>query len=349
MQNDTKIFLIIKPNKILVKPNIENITIISIVNTDDLSNYELAYQTTKCYSLVYGYDFITVNINYYKNILSKCNQTDFMFKRHCFLSYYLKEIIPYSKYVLFIDADIGVINPTHNLTKYLPIKDEEILFEERIFNYEISAGSYFVKNDVYARDLLLKWANFEKFIPNAFSGSDNVALHPFLFKYLPPKYKNHSVVCQNLWETSQTYNDLERYVACLRYFMKNYFIETKNLNDEEYYLDNGKIKIIKKLSKRKWVRDVWLTESKFSDNDFMLHGLKKSAINSNAFASWTQIIYLNNYNISKCKSETFYENWVYNWNFMTTNVEIKMLLKNVIGNIDKKFHNIIKDLNIKII
>ncbi|CEF59671.1 N-acetyllactosaminide beta-1,3-N-acetylglucosaminyltransferase [Strongyloides ratti] len=214
-----------------------------------------------------------------------------MFKRHCFLSYYLQEVIPYSKYVLFIDADIGVINPIHNLTKYLPVGNEEILFEERIFNYEISAGSYFIRNSIYTRKLLLKWAEFEKYIPNSFTGSDNVALHPYLLKYIPKNYKNGTFICNEIWYKSKSFYDTERYVACIKYFMNNYFIKTNNYNDNEYYLDNGKIKIIKKLSKRKWVRDVWLIDNQFSENDFMLHGLKKSAINSNDFGSWKQIPY----------------------------------------------------------
>lgn len=49
-------------------------------------------------------------------------------------------------YVLYIDADMGVINPCHTIQEYLDINDKvEIIFYERYYDHEIAAGSYLVR------------------------------------------------------------------------------------------------------------------------------------------------------------------------------------------------------------
>ena len=49
-------------------------------------------------------------------------------------------------YILYIDADMGVINPCHTIQEYIdPDPTTQIIFYERYYDHEIAAGSYLVK------------------------------------------------------------------------------------------------------------------------------------------------------------------------------------------------------------
>ncbi|VDK47329.1 unnamed protein product [Gongylonema pulchrum] len=49
-----------------------------------------------------------------------------------------------SKYVLFVDSDMGVINPKRRIEEFI-VKDKDIVFCNRLWNVEIMAGSYLAK------------------------------------------------------------------------------------------------------------------------------------------------------------------------------------------------------------
>lgn len=66
----------------------------------------------------------------------------FFFQRHCVTAQFLLEN-DYN-YVLFIDADMGVINPDRRIEEYI-LYDKDIIFYNRIWNFEIMAGSFIAK------------------------------------------------------------------------------------------------------------------------------------------------------------------------------------------------------------
>lgn len=52
------------------------------------------------------------------------------------------------KWILFLDADIGVINPRHEIEEFIHERTDaeiELIFFERLITWEIMAGSYLAK------------------------------------------------------------------------------------------------------------------------------------------------------------------------------------------------------------
>jgi hypothetical protein len=96
-----------------------------------------------------------------------------MFRRHCYASLSL----PKYDYMLFLDADVGVINPTHLIEEWI---DERVnvIFYDRLWNHEIMTGGYLIKNSAYSIEFLKNFAYFFNDLPkDRYTGSDNGAIH----------------------------------------------------------------------------------------------------------------------------------------------------------------------------
>ena len=79
-----------------------------------------------------------------------------MFRRHCLVVEFLtNRTVTEVDWILFLDADIGVINPEHMLEEYLIDDvsgtniDADLIFHRRLFNGEIMAGTYFARFSVF--------------------------------------------------------------------------------------------------------------------------------------------------------------------------------------------------------
>ncbi|CEF60305.1 Protein of unknown function DUF273 family-containing protein [Strongyloides ratti] len=272
-----------------------------------------------------------------------------MYQRHCILSNYMMAKTNHSDIILFLDADMAIINPNQLIEDYMQKDNEEIIFYERMYNHEIMAGSYFIRNNYYGHKFLKNWANYDFLKPKSFDGSDNVGLHNvlidmFITKDVKKDYNN----CKKLWKLSRNYNDIRIYIACLRVILNNNnekIVDSKNLNsyESEYYsYDKGRISIVKKLSKKKWARDIWLENSKWSTQDFILHDVKLKNLNSNTFRMWISPWKILNFNVYKCNDDKYYENWTYNIELIKKKKYMKLQLREYFFSVDNKFRNDVK-------
>uniref|UniRef100_A0A0K0EC05 Glyco_trans_2-like domain-containing protein n=1 Tax=Strongyloides stercoralis TaxID=6248 RepID=A0A0K0EC05_STRER len=286
--------------------NANEIAIVIIIDNETITNYEQAVKTVHCYSIHYNYTFIIINDNKNSSFGTNCLQKDFMFRRHCIISDYGLKFEDIIKYIVFIDGDIGVVNPLHRIEEYLPKNKEEILFYDRIFNKEIAAGSYIIKNNLYTRNLLMSFANYDFKIPIFNDGSDNVALQVFILDFLGTTNNSSEYnQCMKLYNTSIGYDQNMIVVSCFKWILNK--LDETPYNNDYYTFDKGRIKIVRKLSSKRWVRDTWLANWKYCDKDFLHHGWKTKEIIENDDK------FKNEFNSSDalCKSSDFLHAWNY--------------------------------------
>ncbi|CAI5448202.1 unnamed protein product [Caenorhabditis angaria] len=214
--------------------------------------YQIATDTVECYAKIQNYEFIFLNESNHKD---DCNQTHHFFRRHCVVA----KILPNYDAILFIDADVGVVNPNRRIEEYMD-DSKDIIFYDRFYNWEVALGSYIVRNTNYAVDSLMSFANYNFKLPKSFHGTDNGILHLFLAQLLFPQSKIEIENCQKIYNKSRNYKDLFTFEACIRTILGT-------------STDFGKVRIMHKGTA--WIRDNWLSNSKWSrENDFMLHGWK---------------------------------------------------------------------------
>jgi hypothetical protein len=99
---------------------------------------------------------------------------DFFFRKHCTVSNFLKAQ-PDNYTAAVLDGDVVVAAPSRGLDKWVKHGADVQLYNRCLF-HEIMAGNYMVKNTPFARDFLMRWANYYDVRPKGFSSSDNGAI-----------------------------------------------------------------------------------------------------------------------------------------------------------------------------
>ncbi|KAL6742960.1 hypothetical protein Aduo_016049 [Ancylostoma duodenale] len=217
-----------------------------------LDFYGHAMSTVGCYARIWNYEFRIVSSYDYQD---ECPHKDKFFRRHCVAA----RILGSYDYILFLDADIGVVNPKKRIEDFLDA-NAEIIFYDRFYNWEVMAGAYLAKNTNWTEHFLDGFANYEFRLPKSFHGTDNGALHAYLAEVILGRNHTGLGSCLNIYGRSRDFDDLFMYEACIR----------KLLGNSTRF---GPIKILKKGTA--WARDNWITNSLWSpERDFMMHNWK---------------------------------------------------------------------------
>uniref|UniRef100_A0A914DZF2 Uncharacterized protein n=1 Tax=Acrobeloides nanus TaxID=290746 RepID=A0A914DZF2_9BILA len=293
--------------------------IVVIENEDNLGQYDIALKTLRCYCLYQDYPLTIISVERNASYKKLCPQNDFMFRRHCIVAEFLERHQEFD-WALFVDADMGVVNPSHFIEEYINEKFD-LIFYERIFNYEIMAGSYLMRNSPYSRDFLKFWANYFYKLPHSFHGTDNGAIHNVFLEKFCGDCSKIVINCQRLWNTSRNFNDLNIYEACVR-----------NILGARNFFDNRVLLLPKMQS---WARDGWLTNSEWASQDFFLHGWQESKLNKMMFAGWNSPFVHHDIDMAKCSTKLAFQNWPYKDSFIQSNDEIRKRL----NRISRKVHN----------
>ncbi|CAJ0597322.1 unnamed protein product [Cylicocyclus nassatus] len=236
-----------------------NIAIVMVVlGHKAIAIYQKAMLTVSCYARVQGYDFRILNSTHYEG---RCPQKDGFFQRHCIVAH----VLPTYDYILFLDADMGVANPKRRIEEYIDPK-VDIIFYDRFYNWEITIGSYLVKNTSWSRDFLLNFAKYEERLPKSFHGTDNGAIHAYIAEIILGKNDVNLARCMQMYNSSKNWDDLFLYEACIRNILGN-------------NTTLGKMKILPKGVA--WARDNWITNSLWSlERDFIIHGWKENQLST---------------------------------------------------------------------
>uniref|UniRef100_A0A0N4U796 Nucleotid_trans domain-containing protein n=1 Tax=Dracunculus medinensis TaxID=318479 RepID=A0A0N4U796_DRAME len=291
---------------------------------ENVEEYRLAQNTFECYARFHQYKWKVINFSSNKTLQKICPHSDFMFARHCVTAQIMEESD--EEWFLFIDADMGVINPNHFIEEWID-NDVNLIFYDRIFNYEIMSGSYLARNVPYSLQFLRFWANYQFKLPNSFHGTDNGAIHNVFMELITPEMVKARRICEKLWNRSRTYDDLYVYEACAR----------SVLGDSSKWFE--KVRILRKGTS--WARDIWLTNSMWGMRDFVLHGWQKRKMDAVVFASWPSPFSSHYFNMSLCETEDAAINWKYKDSFIRDNAEIDQYLNSFIENSSK---NLIRTL-----
>lgn len=125
-----------------------------------------------------------------------------MFRRHCVLYNYLLEN-PQVNWALVIDGDMGVINPNHQIEEYLQ-EDTDLIFYNRLFLYEIMAGSFIVRNTKFTQKFIKHWFEYEVRHPQSWHGTDNGAIQMVFLDLMCKDCSPMSTeVCNIMWKESK--------------------------------------------------------------------------------------------------------------------------------------------------
>ncbi|KAF1770660.1 hypothetical protein GCK72_002481 [Caenorhabditis remanei] len=313
-----------------------DITVLIIVNDSESAEreYDIALNSVRCYCEAKKYRLEIAEDTDFRHF---CQQENSMFRRHCIVAHLLRE----SDYVFLLEPGMAVVNNDIRLEEFIDEKYDMTMYD-KFTSWEIDTNSYVVKNTVWSRDFLMKLAEFETKIPS--SSNDNTALHILLQKTFYPQFTEEAGNClkilENLEFSTGNQQIMYTFEACIR-----------SVIGEIHEFDN--LRIIKKVGRQlgptwipvfqgtAWTREIWLTDSKWSQNrDFMLNGLKNAHQTTFAHGVLSNILlgrqtwrspFINPPNQGECD----FSKWEYDRSLITSKAEIDEYLMEKYDEVEK--------------
>uniref|UniRef100_A0AC34FIS2 Uncharacterized protein n=1 Tax=Panagrolaimus sp. ES5 TaxID=591445 RepID=A0AC34FIS2_9BILA len=93
-----------------------------------------------------------------------------------------------------------------------------------------------------------------------------------------------------------------------------------------------------------WVRDGWLTGTKWSQQDFMFHGWKKSKLGGEWNWPFSSESHMDD--LGQCKfGDPEFPNFKYLSDYSAKNQEINEILRNKVKTVEKDYENILKRIH----
>eukprot|EP00440_Ansanella_granifera_P001065 gb/GFBE01001148.1/.p1 GENE.gb/GFBE01001148.1/~~gb/GFBE01001148.1/.p1 ORF type:complete len:397 (+),score=77.09 gb/GFBE01001148.1/:1-1191(+) len=134
--------------------------------------YAPQLRSMRCYAEKHGYDMHILDGSEF----DACAHIkgDFFFRKHCTVSKFL-ESKPLNYSAAVLDGDVVVAAPIRGLDKWVN-HGADIQLYNRCLVHEIAAGNYLVRNTPFARDFLMRWANYYHKQPKGWSSYDNGAI-----------------------------------------------------------------------------------------------------------------------------------------------------------------------------
>ncbi|KAK6730313.1 hypothetical protein RB195_007026 [Necator americanus] len=302
--------------------------VVVVQNSLNREQYQQAQDTVECYAAYHDYPFHYVIVEDNSTLSILCPQKDFMFQRHCVVAHLMSSW--QEEWMLFLDADMAVINPNHLIEEYIPDDTNiHLVFYNRIFNHEVMAGSYLVRNSETSYNFLIHWSDYEFKLPNSFHGSDNGAIHSVIVSFELPELKSARGRCEEFWARSRDYTTLSVYEVCIQLILTSNHLEHILILNKSFH---------------SWARDGWLTNSAWSKNDFILHGWQKRRKDCLQFARWHSPLVDRMWNKTLCTSSDAYLNWRYKDSFIESKEAIQQRLNVTIEEVHRDFQSIITAL-----
>ncbi|CAI4229301.1 unnamed protein product [Auanema sp. JU1783] len=231
------------------------------------THYRVAQESLRCYLRGTDYEVAMVDIMNDPRVVESCSQhSNVFFRKHCAAAVYLND----TDWLVVLDADTGIANPNHCIEEWIDDR-VDILFYERIFNFEIASGNYIIKNSEFSRNFLKKWSDFEHNLPSNWNGADNGALQILILQMAIPDAFQEYDNCNQIWHEGQNYETYMNYVTCVKLALGANRLWPEKLRI--YRRAHG------------WVRDGFMTTDKFCEVDFMFHGWKNQLVGQEGWES----------------------------------------------------------------
>lgn len=169
-------------NNLLVgttKANIEvrerspEVHMLAIADADFARKYHPIFEKNEQYARRHGYKWHLIGEESANCTTSHADY--YFFRKHCMVAQWMEGTPDDNDLVFVFDADVVPYRYNISLQNWMSTIPEDVVMYEWIWNTEIMAGNYMVRNNHRARHFLKEWSRYEYEKPggNAFSSSDN--------------------------------------------------------------------------------------------------------------------------------------------------------------------------------